>query len=64
MSEDDHAALYNLSSERVASKLEKKKKKNLYLHLLFRKVQPEVFIYGQIPNFQTHPLPNTSYIIR
>jgi len=25
-SEDDHAALYNLSSERVASKLEKKKK--------------------------------------
>jgi hypothetical protein len=62
MSEDDHAALNNLSSERVASKLGKKN--NLYLHLLFRKVQPEVFIYGQIPNFQTHPLPKTSYIIR
>jgi hypothetical protein len=57
MSEDDHAALYNLSSERVASKLGKKK--NLYMHLILRKVQPEVFIYGQIPNFQTDPLPNT-----
>jgi len=61
MSEDDHAALYNLSSERVASKLEKKKKKKSLPAFTFQK-SPTRSVYlwsnSQLPN-----TPSSQYII-